>query len=56
MKNLSKTWEFIKSSIKSRDMYSKTISFTYEGNDNYSTLVGGLTRELLKNYNHWFIF
>ena len=37
-------------------MYSKTISFTYEGNDNYSTLVGGITRGLLKNYPYWFKF
>ena len=42
MKPINSTFKWLKSSVKSRDMFSKQISFTYEGEEGYSTLIGGI--------------
>ena len=40
------TWT--KKQIKSQDQYSKTISFSFNGEDTFSTIFGGITTIIIK--------
>ena len=40
------TWT--KKQIKSQDHYSKTVSFSFNGNDSFSTILGGITTVIIK--------